>query len=237
MAKVQFGSGVAYMSGRVAGTVHARNKGGSYVRRFSVPVNPATTYQQQIRNNLAASAAGWRDLAPADQQAWVAWASTHPVIDRLGAAIQLSGIQAFVALNRNAFSDGLGDLFFTTPPVEPTFEFPLEAGFAVSFSAGGGTATIQQTVQPAADTEVFIYATPAVSPGITFVKDKTKFLGKYTVLAATTPPDDIDIATEWVARFGSISAGLEGKKVVIAARTYSEGQLSGIVSSFGIVAA
>src|SRR5439155_18595087 len=48
MAKVQFGSGVAYISGRIAGTVHARNKGGSYIRRFSVPINPATGFQQGV---------------------------------------------------------------------------------------------------------------------------------------------------------------------------------------------
>ena len=108
MAKVQFGSGVAYMSGRVAGTVYSRNKGGSYIRRFSVPVNASTLFQQGVRSSLAAASSAWRDLTPSVQQAWVAWASTHPVIDRLGAAIQLTGQQAFVQANRNAFSAAVG---------------------------------------------------------------------------------------------------------------------------------
>lgn len=235
MAKVQFGSGVAYMSGRVAGTVHARNKGGCYVRRFSVPVNPSTTFQQQIRNNLSASSSGFRNLSPAEQAAWAAWAETHPVIDRLGAAIRLTAQQAFVAVNRNAFSNGDGDLFYSLPPVEPEYEFPFEAGFTVAVDGGAGTMTISQTVQPAADTQVFVYASPAVSPGITNAKALTKFLGPITVLAITAVPVAVTIAAAWVVRYGSIHAGLVGRKVIIGLRTYSNGQLSGTVGSFGLV--
>lgn len=236
MAKVQFGSGVAYISGRVAGTVHARNKGGSYVRRMSIPVNPATTFQQNVRSSLADNSAGWRNLAAADQMAWEAWAKTHPIVDRLGAAILLSGQQAYVALNRNAFSNGDGANFYTTPPAEPAFEYPFEKDFAVTMDGGAGTFVITQTVQPAADTQVFIYASPAVSPGRVFVKNLTKFLGAKTVLAATAVPVDVDIAADWVARFGSITAGLSGKRVAVGVRIYNNGQLSGLTSSSGIIA-
>ena len=142
MAKVQFGSGVAYISGRIAGTVHARNRGGSYIRRFSVPVNPSTTFQQQIRSSLATASAAWRNLSAGVQLAWGAWAETHPVIDRLGAAIKLSGAQAFVAVNRNAFSAGLGALSIEVPPLEPVYEYPFEAGFTIASDQDGGTMTI-----------------------------------------------------------------------------------------------
>jgi hypothetical protein len=235
MAKVQFGSGVAYISGRVAGTVHARNKGGSYIRRFSVPVNPATTFQQNVRNALASSSAAWRNLTPTQQTAWQAWAATHPIIDRLGAAITLSGQQAYVALTQNAFNNGDGVAFYDVPPPSPVYEFPFEGDFAVVAASGGPTLTIGQTVQPAADTQVFVFASPPVSAGVTFVKEKVKFLGPITVLAATAVPVAVDVRAMWETRFGTFGASLIDKKIVFGLRTYNNGQLSGLVSSFGIV--
>ena len=237
MAKVQFGSGVAYMSGRVAGTVYSRNKGGSYCRRFSVPVNAATTFQQGVRNSLAAASSAWRDLSAPDQQAWVAWAATHPVVDRLGAAILLSGQQAFVQANRNAFSAGLGVPFFTAPPAEPSYEFPFESPFLVTMDASAQTLLIGQTVQPTANQTLLVFASPAVSPGKTNVAAIGKFLGPISVLAATAVPVDVDISSMWVDRFGSIDTGLIGKRVVVSLRTYSNGQLSGAVASSGICVA
>lgn len=219
------------MSGRVEGVVHARNKGGSYVRRMSIPVNAATTFQQGVRNALAAASSAWRDLSASDQAAWVAWASTHPVINRLGAAILLTGQQAYVQANRNAFSAGEAIPAFTTPPVEPAYEFPFEPDFLVTMDASAGTLLINQTVQPAADTAVLIFASPAVSPGKVNVSAIGKFLGPITVLAATAVPVDVDISAEWIARFGTIDAGLVGKRVVVSTRIYSNGQLSGSVAS------
>ena len=236
MAKVQFGSGVAYISGRVAGTVHARNRGGSYIRRFSVPVNPSTTFQQQIRSSLATASAAWRDLSEGIQLAFGAWAETHPVIDRLGAAIKLSGAQAFVALNRNAFSAGLGALSIEEPPVEPVYEYPFEAGFTIASNQAGPTMTISQTVVPAAVTTILVYTSPAVSPGITNTKALTKFIGVLSIPTTGTPPITRSIKTLFEARYGTFVPGLVGKRINVSCRTYSNGQVSAPVSSTGILA-
>jgi len=235
MALVQYGNGVAMMSGRQAGTVFSHNKGGSYTRRFSVPVNAATTFQQNVRSSLADNSSGWRQLMDADRAAWVAWASTHPVINRLGAAIILSGQQAYVQMNRNAFSSGEAANFFTVPPPEPVYEFPFAADFGIDADGTGGALTIESTVQPSADTIVQIFASPPLSPGRTFAKDLSKFIGIFTVLAATVPPTDNDILALWVGRFGTFGADLVGKKLIIAVRSYSNGQWSGITSSSTIV--
>lgn len=235
MAKVQFGSGVAYISGRIAGTVHARNKGGSYIRRFSVPINPATGFQQGVRASLADASANWRQLTDPNRLAWVAWSSTHPVIDRLGAAILLTGQQAYVALRRNADSAADSTIVLDDPPVEPTFEFPLLAGFVIDADSSGPTLTLATDVQPAADTTLLIYASPAVSPGRTNVSAQTKFLGAATVLSTDTVGTLIDILTDWVSRFGDLSTGLVGKKLAIGVRTYSQGQLSGTTASATII--
>ena len=223
------------MSGRIAGTVHAHNRGGAYVRRFSVPVNAATTFQQNVRGNLAASSAAWRNLSDPDRLAWVAWSSTHPIINRLGAAIILTGHQAFGQLNRNGFSAGLGVNFYTVPPAAPVYEFPFEADFVVDADGTGGTFTLGQTVQPGLDTIVQVFASPPVSAGVTFAKDKSKFIGILTVLAATAVPVDVDVLAMWEGRFGTFGVDLIGKKVIVAVRSFSNGQWSGLTSSSSLV--
>jgi hypothetical protein len=140
----------------------------------------------------------------------VAWASTHPVINRLGAAIILSGQQAYVQMNRNGFSAGEGANAFDVPPPEPAFLFPFEADFVIDADGTGGTLTIESTVAVATDTVVQIFAAPPLSPGRTFAKDLSKFIGTFTVLSATVPPTDNDILALWVARFGTFGADLVG---------------------------
>src|SRR5690606_27930634 len=51
--KVQFsGLGVVAGSGKIQGTVAARNRSGAYLRVKVTPVNPQTTYQQAARQRL-----------------------------------------------------------------------------------------------------------------------------------------------------------------------------------------
>src|SRR5207249_1902080 len=119
---------------------------------------------------------------------------------------------AYVQLNRNGFSAGQGANAYTVPPPEPAYLFPFEANFVVDADATGGNLTIQSTVAVASDTIVQIFAAPPLSPGITFAKDKSKFIGLFTVLSATVPPTDNDILAMWVSRFGTYGVDLIGKK-------------------------
>lgn len=236
MALLQYGAVAQKLSGRVAGNVFAHNKGGAYLRRYSVPVNPATTFQQNVRGDLADNSQRWRNLTDAQRAAWVSWASTHPIVNRLGATILLSGQQAYVSLNRNGFSAGAGAGTFDNPPPDPTFEFPFAADFAVDADATGGNLTIERTVAVTVDTIVQVFATPPLSAGRSFAKDKVKFIGLLTIASADAPPDDQDILAAWVERFGTFGVDLIGKKIIIAVRSYSQGQWSGLSSSSGICA-
>jgi len=235
MALVQFGSGVAMMSGRVAGTVHAHNRGGSYVRRFSVPVNGATGFQQNVRGSLGDASQAWRSLLDEQRAAWVAWASTHPVTNRLGAAILLTGQQAYVQLNRNAFSAGEGQNIFDVPPPEPVFHFPFVADFVIDADTAGPTIKVTSDVQPAADVTMQMFASPPLSAGRTFAKDKSKFIGLIPVLAVTAVPHDYDITADWVSRFGTFGVDLIDKKLIVSLRSYSQGRWSGLTTSSTIV--
>jgi hypothetical protein len=202
---------------------------------MSIPVNPATGFQQAARASLAAASANWRDLTDDNRAAWQAWASTHPVIDRLGAALLLTSQQAYVGVNRNVSDAGLAVPAFPDPPPEPTYEFPFQKAFVVDVSGTAATFVITTDVQPAEDTIVFVYASPAVSPGRTNVTPQMKFLGAVTVESTDIVGTDVDLDSMWVERFGSLGTGLIGKKVAVTVRTFSEGQLSGATGSAGVV--
>jgi hypothetical protein len=73
-------------------------------------------------------------------------------------------------------------------------------------SVGGSLTNLEIIINPGtipAGFEAVIYATPAVNPGVQFVKNQFRFLG-----VAPAPVGTVITATAlWNARFGSISIG------------------------------
>jgi len=224
MAKVQFGSGVAAISGRTAGTVFARNKGGAYMRRFSVPTNPISGPQQAARDRMATQSVAWSGIDDADRLAWNAWALTHPIIDRLGAAVALSGHQAFVALNTTR---SLHDVAaqFDTPPAEPAFKTPVLNGVGTA-DASAQTIICQAGIALLTADRLAIWASPAVSPGVTNTSSAERCIGTL-VLGAGVAKDAVlpSVGALWVGVFGSMLT-LADKKINVSAYFYSRGRLS-----------
>jgi len=142
MGLVKFGGGVAGISGKVGGSVYAKNKSGSYVRNWAKPVNPNTSRQQQARNNLSAMAEYWSGtLTAAQRTAWDLYASNVPVLNRLGESINLSGFNMFCRSNAAILAVG-GDVvpdgptIFSLPEEDPTMSAAISAAsqeISVSF--------------------------------------------------------------------------------------------------------
>lgn len=103
------------MSGSIGGNTFSRNKGGLYVKRRAVPVNPTTTRQTAVRTVLSTLSTGWGALTATQQAQWKNWADLHPFQDALGSSFFLSGQQAYIALNARVLD--LGGVAVATPPV------------------------------------------------------------------------------------------------------------------------
>jgi hypothetical protein len=224
MAKVQFGSGVAAISGRVAGTVFARNRGGAYMRRFSVPVNKRTTAQQAVRQRFAESSGQWMLLPAGMRAAWESWASTHPVRDRFGASLILTGHQAFCAVANNAALAGEPGAYDSPPPA-PTFKQPVMEGMgSINASPVVVTSWTTGTTFLAGDI-IVIWASPPVSPGVRFTFDKLKLVAVIQMPYGLAPHDPgPDFGAEYAAVFGGTENAV-GKKIVFHSLSYSNGQL------------
>lgn len=233
MAKVQFGSGVAAISGRTAGTVFSRNKGGAYMRRFSVPTNPATQKQDAARNKLSNASSGWRNLTQAQRAAWNAWALTNPIIDRLGAAVVMSGHQAYVKINCNAQIVGLG-IAFLNPPAAPVFKPGILAQEA-NFDQSGNVLELETVEDFAIGDKIAFYASPPVSPGVTNTASQERLIAVATLTAALGGGDPWPVTiNDYAAVFGS-TAGAVGKKVNFRAYFYSQGQFGQAAQAVAII--
>lgn len=91
---------LAQISGSVNGITFAHGPGGAYARNRSLPSNPGTDRQDQVRTAMAAISQAYRSVLTEPQRnAWTAYGQSLAVINRLGDTIKLSGIAAFNRVN------------------------------------------------------------------------------------------------------------------------------------------
>lgn len=231
MAKIMFGQGVAEMRGSNAGNTFSRNRGGSYSRNRSTPLNPQSARQTSVRNSLTTITTAWSStLTQAQRDGWTALAEAFPTTDVFGAALVLSGLQMYVRQNTTLLQAGLSRI--DTAPVNLDVQSLLT--FALSVDVSDADFDVVFTPTPlAAGSRLQIFATPAFSPGISYVKNKLRLLT--TQGDATASP--LELASLWTAMFGSFPS--VGQKVVFEGRIINaaNGTVSSRLQSAAIVQA
>lgn len=127
MALVKYGGGVIQMSGSIAGTTHARNASGNYVRARTKPVNPNTARQQRARAAMAMLTVRWAEtLTVAQRASWNLYGANVAMKNKLGEAIHLSGFNHYMRSNSFLAQMAItliddGPVNFTLPDKDPTF--------------------------------------------------------------------------------------------------------------------
>lgn len=101
-------------SGSAGSITASRNRNGSYLRTKVMPVNPNTTLQALQRTIFATYSANWRNLTEAQRGGWEALGALMTRTDSLGNPQTLTGIQAYVSVNRNLTMIG-GTILSTAP--------------------------------------------------------------------------------------------------------------------------
>lgn len=212
MALIKLTAIVDNISGKLNGTVFARNKGGHYMRSKSNPVNPRTSQQMEVRSAFGAIASAWRSLSEAARNAWNETAADFPYQNRLGDTKTLSGFGLHQKLNRNIELAG-----------GTAIEFPPTAQGA----AGIGRVTlvfddqrlqIRGTVfsEPGQTNKVLVYATPAISPGVSNFTNRLRLIQTSPVGGLIA---GLDVTESYTANFGAPSVG---QKIGIAVRVINE---------------
>lgn len=192
MALITLGSVVSNVSGSIGGTTYARNKGGAYARNRTVPTNPQSALQTQVRATFAQLAARWRAvLTPSQRDAWTAYAENVPLPNRLGQDSFLSGQQFYIRSNSVLILCG------GTPADDPPAEFgagpTLEPTYTVDASADTFTVSDLGGYDPATDGIVAIYfsISPPQNPGVNFFKSGFKRAAASVYPTLASLPTDV----------------------------------------------
>lgn len=91
---------VTQASGSVGGTTYAHTGSGLYMRARSIPVNPNTGNQLEVRAAMTNLVNAWTNiLTPAQRNAWDLYGANVPVTNALGDTINLSGQNWYIACN------------------------------------------------------------------------------------------------------------------------------------------
>lgn len=91
---------VTQASGSVGGTTYAHTSSGLYMRARSIPVNPNSGNQLQVRAALTALVTRWTSVLTAAQRAaWDLWAANTPYTNPLGDSFNISGQNAYIGAN------------------------------------------------------------------------------------------------------------------------------------------
>lgn len=201
MAKVLFTAVVADMRNKLNGTVFSKNRYGAYTRTKVTPVNPQSADQQLVRGRFGARSAAWRGLTDSQRQSWIDGASSFPVFDIFGNSKILSGQALYNKLNLNLAQAGQAAI--ATCPAAVA----IQSLVSMAVTADVSDATVELTAGIAAVPAGFtaiVFATPGYGAGISFVKNKFRFL---TTIAAGISLGAADYGPEWTTKFGSLVAG------------------------------
>jgi hypothetical protein len=71
-------------SGKLNGVVASHNRGGQYFRTHTIPTDPNTTRQVNVRDAAKAAIGQWQANSPEERQGWTNWAVAHPRQNALG---------------------------------------------------------------------------------------------------------------------------------------------------------
>lgn len=192
--KAQFGALVVAGSGKINGWVASRNRGGAYFRTKVTPINPSTSAQQNARGILGSLSTQWSQLTEAERLSFNNAVADFAKTDIFGDIRNPSGINLFVKLNTNLINTNQAQI--TAAPAKEEFLFSGIDDIVMDVSNQSGTINLSNTLNDAQT--VLLFATPSLSQGTSFVKNRLRSLGPNSV-----GDNAINIGTQYADKFGA----------------------------------
>jgi hypothetical protein len=221
--KVKFGSIIVDGRGKLGGHVYSKNRSGAYVRTKVTPDNPQTSYQTEARSKLAQFSSSWKGLTQTQRDAWDGAVEDYAKTNIFGDLIKPTGKNLYTALNMNLAN--VNEPSIAVPPLP-------DAVFNAENLAFDDLDSTDISIEFDGDTgmKYQVDATPPLSPGVNFFKEKYKRIDVITGAAQVSE----SIKTAYVARFGNPPAGTKIAVRVTAVNTTTGQRGTGVVIS-GII--
>lgn len=180
--------------GKIGGHVASANRSGAYFRTKVTPVNPQTSFQNEVRSRLGGLSQAWRGLTEAQRAGWNGAVGSYSKTDIFGDIRNPSGINLFQRLNNNLLTIGQSQIDDAPQPSE-VFTSALGA-FSIELTTP--TYEIEFDTAVPADVNVKVFATPGLSPGKASVAAQFRLIDTPVGAAATS----FDISAGYIAKFG-----------------------------------
>lgn len=185
---------LAQISGSINGVTFAHNRGGAYARNRSLPSNPGTDRQDQVRTAMASLSKAWGEsLTEMQRAAWRIFGSQQQVQNRLGDTITLSGIAAFNRVNLFRMST-LGAAMTEDPPEMTGGEDPAPTFLSVTNNNETAPAPLSMNVNlnsSATGYSLAVYYAGPIKPGVRYYRGP--YIAHTTeVVSSATQAVDLD---------------------------------------------
>lgn len=215
MAKIKFGMMMTDASGKLGGQVFSKNRGGAYVRTKTTPSNPQTTAQMNVRGIFASISSAWSTLTEANRLSFNNFVADYAKTDIFGDLRNPSGKALYQRLNQNLAISGQLAITTCVSPVSVPF-----ANLSSAEASVGADEFLVNTLGITTGSTLVVWATPPLSQGTTFVKNKLRQL---EIFAGGVPSGN-DIVTSYTSKFGALEVG---QNIYIGVRVInSNGQAS-----------
>ena len=224
--KIKLGAGIVDGSGKINGWVAARNRGGAYMRTKVTPLNPNTTAQQNARGILGSLSTQWSQLTEAQRLSFNNAVADFSKTDIFGDIRNPSGINLFVKLNTNLILTGQAQI--TSAPAKEDLVYSAITSVDMDVSAQTTIITLANALN--AGQKVLAFATPTMTNGTSFVKNRLRSIGSFTVAGST-----LTVTAGYTSKYGAFALGaniVAGFKLVSAT-----GQTSTFISKKATVVA
>lgn len=208
------------LSRSAGSTTAGHNRFGAYLRNRVIPTNPATEAQSLVRGSLSTWSQAWRELTQEQRNGWTAFGESMVRTDSLGQTYTLTGLQAYISVNRNldtTSSTALSDAPLYSPP-------PSLLTGDLTATVGTDAMSLAYTATPlATGHKLVVMATRQLSAGINFQQRGAYKLVHVSAAAAASPAN---ILAEYEALFGQLVIGNK-----ILAKAYVIDTATGLASS------
>jgi hypothetical protein len=215
MAKIKFGMMMTDASGKLGGQVFSKNRGGSYVRTKVTPLNPQTTAQMNVRGIFASISTAWSQLTEEARASFNGFIGDYARTDIFGDLRNPSGKNLFQRLNQNLVISGQAQIDVCSAPIEVPF-----ANVVAAIGSIGAEELIVTLAGNTTGSKLVFWATPSMSQGTKFVKNKLRQISVEDGGVA----GDTGIWDAYIAKFGTPA---EGANIFIGVRVINaNGQAS-----------
>ena len=216
------GTIIGEASGSVASLTFSHNRGGQYIRQRAIPTDPATVFQQVVRQALSDLTSLWNDLlTQAQRDGWDQYALNVLIPDSLGEPRNIGGLGQYVRSNVPRIQAALArvdtaPVIFNLGPFTNPAVVSITAPTALSLSFDNTDAWANET-----GAAMLVYGSRGNNQTINFFKGPYRF-------AATIPGDDTTAPTSPAAITMPFTLAAAQRAFVQVRVSRLDGRLSGV---------